>query len=181
MQILAVTAGAFELLAASQTLPPAIFKCPSAASGGPDKNLKASLNRLTLDWGWAGTSKVSYGFDWASPSDPSASRVILADRDLVNHKDAVMACFGDAHVKKLKAEQTGSAVTVDAATVCEGAITASPNKAVVNPDAKGSWSQADDSTALVKDNIFDGSGDAMTPITECFTPGSGHPVRACLK
>lgn len=172
------TAGGFELLAATQTLPHAIFKCPSAASGGPDKLLKASINRITLDWGWLGVNKVSYGFDWASPSDPSASRVILADRDLVNHKDTVMACFGDAHVKKLKVD-TG--LTVDTATVCEGAITASPTKAVVNPDAKGSWSQEDDSASLVRDNIFDGMGDAMTPLTECFTPGSGHPIRACLK
>jgi prepilin-type N-terminal cleavage/methylation domain-containing protein len=170
------TAGAYELLAASQTLPHAIFKCPSAAAGGPDKALKASVNRADVKWGWEGTNKVSYGFDWASPSDPSASRVILADRDLNNNKDAIMACFGDAHVKKLKAET----VAPDTATLIEGTGVAM-SKSVFNPDAKGSWSQEDDSTSLVKDNIFDAKDDASMPIKECFTPGGGHPVRASLK
>lgn len=173
------TAGAFELLAATQTLPHAIFKCPSAAAGGPNKALKASINRNDLTWGWDGVNKVSYGFDWASPSDPSASRVILADRDLNNHKDAVMACFGDAHVKKLKAE-TGTPAP-DTATLVETTTGIAMTKSVFNPDAKGSWSQEDDSTALVKDNIMDGAGDASMPAVECFTPGGGHPVRAAIK
>ncbi len=174
------TAAAFELLAATQSIPTAIFRCPSAASGGPNKAMKASLIRPDVTWGWdASINKVSYGFDWGSPADPSASRVILADRDLVNHKDAVMACFGDAHVKKLKAE---TVAPIGSPEVTEGgSLTASTTKSVFNPDAKGAFDQADDVTAnlLTKDNIFDANKDAMTA-TECRTPGGGHPLRAYL-
>ncbi|HEX3134522.1 MAG TPA: hypothetical protein VHX44_13175, partial [Planctomycetota bacterium] len=67
------TAGAFELLAVSQGIPNALFKCPSASVGGPRKTPQASLGETTVLWGWNPTVDVavSYGFDWASPSDPS--------------------------------------------------------------------------------------------------------------
>jgi prepilin-type N-terminal cleavage/methylation domain-containing protein len=175
------TAHAFELLASAQSIPGGLFKCPSAASGGTDKTKIPSMKRVfdegaaTSVWGWTGINKVSYAFDWASPADPSAGRVILADRDLGNHKDEVMACFGDAHVKKLKAQKTP---LVPGET--RGAIKATPDKAVHNPDAKGAYNEDDDAAALTPDNIFDRVGDAMDT-AECLMPGGGHAKRAFVK
>jgi prepilin-type N-terminal cleavage/methylation domain-containing protein len=170
------TAACFELLAAAQTLPNNLFKCPSSATGGPDKKLKASAKRADVTWGWTGTAKVSYGFDWASPADPGASRVILADRDLSNHKEEVMACFGDAHVKKLKAEKTGTVAAPKTTGVVKD-----PNKPVYNPDAKGAWNQEDDAADLKPDDIFSGTDDAETPTDDCFKPGAAHAIRALVK
>ena len=169
------TAACFELVAASQTLPNALFRCPSAASGGPDKNLKASERRADTTWGWEGVAKVNYGFDWASPADPPAARVVLADRDLKNHKEEVMACFGDAHVKKLKSLKTGT----PAAPKTVGAIT-NPNRPVINPDAKGAWDQEDDAANLFQDDIYSGEKDAASA-DEVLTPGGGHHIRAFVK
>jgi prepilin-type N-terminal cleavage/methylation domain-containing protein len=173
------TAGAFELLAASQTMPGSLFKCPSAATGGPDKSKKPALARTDVTWGWATPNKVSYGFDWGSPADPSSARVILADRDIKYHKETVMACFGDAHVKKLKAEPITVAV-LDAGTAVHDTNGAAATRFVNNPDAKGAWNEADDAAMLTKDNIMDAGMDAMSP-TDCFKPGNGHPVRASIK
>ena len=171
------TANSFELLAASQTLPNSLFKCPSASGGGPNKALKASGKRGYEDstWGWTGVNKVSYAFDWGSPSDPGAGRVILSDRDLKNHKEAVMACFGDAHVKQLKADK----VDAPSGSVTTGVIT-DPNRSVYNPDAKGAWDEDDDATTLTKDDIWTPVGDAENE-EDCLKPGGGHAVRAYVK
>jgi prepilin-type N-terminal cleavage/methylation domain-containing protein len=170
------TAASFELLAASQTLPDALFKCPSAASGGPNKLLKASSRRPYNDqaWGWTAPNKVSYAFDWASPADPGSARVITSDRDLQNHKNEVMACFGDAHVTKLKAEKN-----TPSAGGTFGVIT-NPNLAVYNAAAKGRWDQEDDEATQDPDDIWSSVGDAMNP-DYCLRPGGGHAVRAYVK
>jgi prepilin-type N-terminal cleavage/methylation domain-containing protein len=171
------TASALELLAASQTLPDGLFKCPSAASGGVNKQLKASSTRAYTDnnWGWNGINKISYAFDWASPADPGSARVIMSDRDLKNHKEEVMACFGDAHVTKLKADKTAA----PSGTKTKGVIT-DPNRSVFNPAAKGAWNEADDAATQTPDDIWTASGDAED-LTECFKPGGGHAVRAFVK
>ena len=162
-----------------QNIPNPLFKCPSAASGGPDKALTASLRRADTTWGWGPVNKVSYGFDWASPADPPASRVILADRDLGNHKDDVMAVFGDSHVAKLKSLKPAAAVGSAGASTTKGAIK-NPDKQVLNPDAKGAWNEEDDNPMPTPDNIYSPTGDAQNE-DECSTPGGGHAKRAFLK
>ncbi|MBA3700512.1 MAG: hypothetical protein H0W78_16825 [Planctomycetes bacterium] len=154
------TAGAFELVATSQSIPNALFKCPSASMGGPNKTLKASLNRTTVLWGWdpAGGVAVSYAFDWASPPDPSSDRVILADRDPKNHTLATMATFGDAHVKKLK--------VIESVTRSKGVLVT--ESILVAPSATG---------AQPDDDIYSTEGDAGDPLT----PGKGDPLRAWVK
>jgi len=171
------TAASFELLAASQTIPDSLFKCPSAATGGPNvnKTLKASNRRPYTDraWGWSANNKVSYAFDWASPADAGSARVLTADRDLVNHKQEVMACFGDAHVTKLKAERTaGAGETVG--------VVKNPDFPVYNAAAKGAYNEEDDAASLTPDNIYSFAGDAAT-IDECLKLGGGHAVRAFVK
>jgi prepilin-type N-terminal cleavage/methylation domain-containing protein len=173
------TATCFELVAVAQSLPPGLFKCPSAAGGGPDKALKPSTLRAFNTgptWGWTGLNKVSYGFDFSSPADPGSARVILADRDIKNHKDKVQAVFGDAHTKPLKEDRTSS-ITNDTMGVL-----GVPLYAVYNPDAKGAYNQPDETAAasLTKDNIFDTVGDAAAP-TETLVPGGGHATRACIR
>jgi prepilin-type N-terminal cleavage/methylation domain-containing protein/prepilin-type processing-associated H-X9-DG protein len=177
----AYTAGAFELLAKATTLPNKLFRCPSAASGGPDKEKVPSMDRTDTTWGWGTTEnqKVSYGFDWGSPADPSASRVILGDRDLQNHKDGAMVCFGDGHVKKLKKESTRVASTGTNKT--EGVI-AVQEEAVFNPDAKGGVNNTDLETGatLIRDNIYDTNEDYVTP-ANVFKTGAGHAIRAWIR
>ncbi|HEX3135155.1 MAG TPA: hypothetical protein VHX44_16440 [Planctomycetota bacterium] len=100
--------------------------------------------------------------------------MITADRDLVNHKNEVMACFGDAHVSKLKADRT-----VPSTGGTEGVVK-NPEFAVYNPAAKGAYDQADDATGLTPDDIWTFTGDAAA-VTECLKLGGGHAVRAYVK
>ena len=168
----------FELLANAQSLPNGLFRCPSAASGGPDKLLKASVLRAFntgAAWGWTGTGKVSYGFDFSSPADPGSARVILSDRDIKNHKDQVMVAYGDGHTKNLKADKA----TTPVAGETQGVLAVVP-KAVYNPEAKGAYNQLDEASPLTPDNIFDSVGDAATAL-ETLIPGNGHAVRACIR
>lgn len=172
------TAASFELLAAAQTLQDGLFKCPSAATGGPNvnKQLKPSSRRPYTDraWGWNANNMVSYAFDWAAPADPGSSRVMTADRDLKNHKNEVMACFGDAHVTKLKAR-----TDVPSSGGTQGVIK-DPEFAVYNPAAKGAYNEADDATSLTEDDIWTFTGDAAS-VTECLRLGGGHATRAYVK
>lgn len=172
------TAASFELLAAALTIPDPIFKCPSAATGGPniDKTLKASSKRpyATQEWGWGGVNKVSYAFDWAAPADPGSARVLLADRDIKVHKNDVMAAFGDGHVSKLKSSKDAN----DGATL--GVVTSKPEFAVYNPAAKGGFDEADESATLTEDNIYSSTKDAKDE-QECLKVGGGHATRAYIK
>lgn len=155
------TAGAFELLAASQSIPNSIFKCPSTAFGGPSKTQKPSMSETNVLWGWnpADRVAVSYAFDWASPPDPSSDRVILADREARAHSDFVMMAFGDAHVKQVKLVEiergTGVLITERVVT------TSSKTGTGVQPD----------------DDIYSAEGDSGDPLT----PGKGDPIRAWVK
>ena len=171
------TAACFELVAASQNITNGLFKCPSAAGGGPNKAMIPSLKRLDVTWGWTSINRVSYGFDWASPADPPSSRVVLADRDLENHKLNVMVVYGDSHVGKLSAEKVPS--TGGGTSTTLGAIK-NPSKEVLNPDAKGGADQDDNASPLIPDNIFASDADA-TDVTDCMKPGTGHPKRAYIK
>jgi hypothetical protein len=156
------TAGAFELIAASQSIPNGLFRCPSARVGGPDKTMNPSVNRTSVQWGWnpsAGIG-VSYAFDWASPADPGSDRVILADRDTRAHNGYVMAVFGDAHVKKVKLVEIPQRPT---GTLITEGIVASPTTTAtgIQPD----------------DDIYSTEGDAGEPLTS----GKGDPRRAWVK
>jgi prepilin-type N-terminal cleavage/methylation domain-containing protein len=173
------TAGCFELIAAAQTLPNALFKCPSAAIGGPNKSLKAAASRADVTWGWnPATVGVSYAFDWASPADPGSARVILADREQKAHKTEVMVCFGDNHVKKLK-HVVGAAPNAPAVGTKTRAISGAVTARVFNPDAKGSANATSD-TDVTEDDIYDDGNDVVTA-ADAMTPGQGHSVRAFVK
>lgn len=177
------TAGAFELLAATQSIGNSLFKCPSSAVGGPNKNVKATVSAANTDWGWSGTNvaAVSYAFDWAAPADPASARVILADRDTKYHSDASMACFGDAHVKKLKKHPTATS----GGNRTTGVIQTSVILFVENPDAKGAAGFEDVATNIVPDNIYDDVSDVDTAgggtADDVFKPGGGHAKRAFVK
>lgn len=155
------TAGAFELVAASQSIPNALFKCPSTSFGGPIRNEKASMSFANVQWGWdpARGVAVSYALDWASPPDPSSERVILADREMKAHRDSLMVTFGDAHVKKVKlvGVERGTGVLVTES------IGTSPSKV-------GTGVQPDD-------DIYSTEGDTGDPLT----PGKGDPLRTWVK
>ena len=175
------TAGAFELIAVSQSIPNALFKCPSSSAGGPSKTQKATMSQPDVMWGWnPPTVGVSYAFDWASPSDPGSARVILADRDPKHHSMAVMACFGDAHVKKLK-QKTGAAGGTNKTLGINGAVSI----IIENPDARGAAGQEDAIADVTTDNIYDDASDVDVAgggmATDVLTPGSGHPKRAWVK
>ena len=113
-------------------------------------------------------------FAWCAEL-PTGARVILADRDIKNHKDKVQAVFGDAHTKPLKADS----VALPGETM---GVLGVPGYAVFNPDAKGAFDQADDlaASALTKDNIFTFTGDAANA-AETLIPGNGNATRACIR
>lgn len=175
------TAGAFELIAVSQGIPNALFKCPSSSAGGPSKTLKATMIEGTVLWGWnPPTVGVSYAFDWSSPADPSSGRVILADRDPKNHSLSAMACFGDAHVKKLK-QKTGAA---GGNNQTQGLVN-TVNIIIENPDARGAAGQEEVVGDVTHDNIYDDASDFDSAsggrAEDVFTPGAGHARRAFVK
>ncbi len=175
------TAGAFELLAISQSIPNALFKCPSAAVGGPNKNIKPTMSATGTAWGWSGTNTgaVSYAFDWASPADPSSARVILADRDTKYHSDSSMACFGDAHVKKLKKHAT---LTSGGTNRTVGVIQNPVVLFIENPDARGAAGQEDVAANIDPDNIYDDQNDTSASSGDnVLKPGGGHAKRAWVK
>jgi prepilin-type N-terminal cleavage/methylation domain-containing protein len=170
------TAACFELLANSMSIQDNLFKCPSAATGGPnkDKSLKASALRpyTSRVWGWTTINRVSYAFDWAAPADAGSSRVMTADRDLENHKQEVMACFGDAHVSKLKADKSAPSAGGTTGVVLDPAF------AVYNPAALGGYLETDE-MATLKDDIWTETNDCVA--NNGYKMGGGHAVRAFVK
>lgn len=179
----AFTAGAFELLAATQSIGNSLFKCPSSAVGGPNKTVKATISAPNTNWGWSGSNvaAVSYAFDWAAPADPASSRVVLADRDTKYHSDTSMACFGDAHVKKLKKHPTA----MSGGTRTTGVIQTTIVLFIENPDAKGAAGFEDVAANVVPDNIYDDVSDVDLAgggtADDVFKPGGGHAKRAFVK
>jgi prepilin-type N-terminal cleavage/methylation domain-containing protein len=179
----AYTAAIMELLAFSQTLPNGLFKCPSSSEGGPSKavaSTKATLSAVGTAWGWAPTSGVgvSYAMDWAAPQETGSARVILADRDSANHGKTVMACFGDAHVSKLKkptVSVTGVTVTINSAAKIS----------IENPAAKGAAGFENVASNVDVDNIYDDIGDYDAAnggaTTDSYLPGQADKRRAFVK
>lgn len=155
-----VTTKVFETLAQSMSLPSSLFRCPSSAIGGPNKQVKPDPSNSASTWGWGGNNGMTYAFDWATPADPSSSRAILTDRNPKAHGEGIMVTFGDAHVKKVKLIPTYSPI-LDA-LVTEG-IDGNPVPAAtaVAPD----------------DDLFSAKGDAGDPLAE----GKGDPLRAWVK
>ncbi len=97
---LRVTVRSFEVLAAVQGLPNALFACPVA----PEEEPMGVPSRTAGDgprWGDRPGSRVSYAFDWACPAEPGSARVVLADRDPQRHWRVVAACYGDTHARTL--------------------------------------------------------------------------------
>lgn len=99
---------------------------------------------------------VMYAFDWASPLDPSAARVIMADRDPMAHGDGAMVCFGDGHVKRLK-HLPKPVVNLPTALVTEGVDGKPVTVGVGNPEMKGE--QDDDIYSAIDDK-----GDPLKPM-----------------
>jgi prepilin-type N-terminal cleavage/methylation domain-containing protein len=176
------TAGAFEIMAFSQDIPNGLFKCPSAAMGGPSKTIKITAASSNVNWGWAPPAVgVSYGFDWAAPQETGSARVILADRDPKNHGMTVMACFGDTHVGKLKPP---SVVVASSGSITQG-LNGPVTISIENPAAKGSAGGENNVTDVIVDNIYDDVSDynaaAGGAATDSFIPGQGDKRRAMIK
>ena len=89
-----------------------------------------------------------------------------------------MACFGDAHVSKLKK----MTVNVPNLTMTINGLT---KISVENPAAKGAAGKEDDPTDKIPDNIFDSISDFDTnsngSANDSFTPGGGDKRRAFVK
>ena len=179
----AYSSAMMEMLAFSQSIPSNLFKCPSAAAGGPSKTVKPTSSAAGTLWGWtAPTVGVSYALDWAAPQETGSARVILADRDPKNHSDTAMACFGDAHVSKLKKPTTGS-VTGMTMIINGSAAATAVRISIENPAAKGAAGFEDDPAHLESDNIYDNLNDfpASGLASDSYTPGGADKRRAFVK
>ncbi len=180
----AYSSAMMEMLAYSQDIPNNLFKCPSAAAGGPSKTVKATQSAVGTLWGWTAPNVgVSYALDWAAPQETGSGRVILADRDPKNHSDTAMACFGDAHVSKLKKPSTGS-VTGMTVVMNGGAAPTAVRISIENPSAKGAAGNENIATDVTADNIYDNLSDypAMGGLaTDSYTPGGADKRRAFVK
>ncbi|MBA3710647.1 MAG: type II secretion system protein [Planctomycetes bacterium] len=110
-QPLYTTISSFEFLSSSlgRDLPPAIFACPSIAVYRPPAPAVANL-----DFGTPGVASTwcaavaagandpqtpGYCYDWSIPSQPTAMRVVTADRarESKGHRNKVVCCFADGH------------------------------------------------------------------------------------
>jgi prepilin-type N-terminal cleavage/methylation domain-containing protein len=179
--------GCFEVLAAEAQLPNALFKCPSATSSGPNTPPMTSATADASGTNWAdnggGSGKrVGYGFDWACPGDPGASRPVFSDRDLTNHKrKGAMVCFGDSHTKFMKVP-TYTGFTAAVAETIGMTGTAVLIGEIDNPDAVGTpGTNPNDGVA---DDIFNGSADFPMGSAEANTalvPGGGDALRSYIK
>jgi hypothetical protein len=159
----AATCRKFEIVFASLSIPSFLAKCP--ASRFPAPKIIPQLVNQDSRWGMAADGAVSYAYDWATPSDSLAARVVLADRDLSAHRNpwattsVVQACFGDAHVKVM--------------TVTNGSIRKSG--ALVTEDCDGK--PINISVMAGRDDFYSADGDGGDPLT----PGAGDPLRAWVK
>ncbi len=172
-----ITARSFEYLAANLDLSNKLFTCKSQQTPGP--KVKPSMNPAinAEAWGGDGTTTSaplqSYAWDWASLTDSSSVKCILADRNVNNHGDQVQAAFADGHVSGIK-------IAKGAAAAAPVTVGTNATKMVGNPDAIG-WD--DDTNPAAEDNIFDLVGDQGTGTAATFgyAPGSSSRRRAFLK
>lgn len=182
------TAAIFELLAASQkgSLPDSIFRCPSNTGPAfrPNPELQPSLTRPGTDWGW-GSFRIPYAMDWSAPADSGAARVLIGDRDPMNHKDkAVVVCYADGHTRTLNRlrDATGPGwMAGQGPDFSRGLMDDLKDVVIVNPEIKGAVDAGD--ADITPDNIFDNFGDfpqARGP-DRTRTPGAGDAGRCSLK
>lgn len=190
------TAGVFEILRAanSDTVPNALFKCPSSGrlDVGPDEKVKPSQYSNSVTWGWSSTNKVSYAMDWSAPTDAGSSRPIFSDRGADNHKKkVVIICYADGHIESSKLDMTGggdNGTSYGYGTNIESSF--AENKAGMGsedemtdspPSTSGGTVSA--GTVSIRDNIFSSTGDflAAGSVNSVNTPGSGSARRAFMK
>jgi hypothetical protein len=153
-----VTCQLFARVARQLSLPVFLYRCPGTAYPRPPD---LAPGPIPVDWGLTGTGVVTYAYDWAMPEDPSADRVVFADRDPTAHGRRIVACFGDAHVRVLPSRPAPVA-RAPGALVTEG------------PDGGPVAVSAGDAGG---DDAYSADGDGGDPLT----PGKGDPLRAWVK
>jgi prepilin-type N-terminal cleavage/methylation domain-containing protein len=181
------TMGVFEILAASMRdhLPVSVFRCPSQAGLGyrPAEDRMPSLTRQDVTWGW-GDNRIPYALDWSAPQDAGSTRVLIGDRDPMNHKDKkTVVCYADGHTKTLdRVRGTGGndwqSAQGDATT---GLVETLTDAVVINAEAKGAVDGGEEDAT--PDNIYDNNGDypAKRSADRTRIPGSGDSRRCWLK
>jgi len=162
-----VTTRWMEAVAASQSLPNALFKCQ--ASNSLASSVKPQPADPTSTWGLEAGRYLGYAVDWAAPIDPSAARPMIADRDPTAHRDvlaavrggsAIMVVFGDAHMKMVPVTW----------------VSERPRSALVTDGVDG-LPVSLETVPMPGDDIYSAEGDAGDPLT----PGKGDPLRAWVK
>jgi type II secretory pathway pseudopilin PulG len=183
------TFGCFEVLAHEARLPNGLFRCPNAASPGPNTHANPFTRVVappgTGSWGDDGggsRKRIGYAFDWAAPADPSSVRIVFCDRDPANHKrKGVMTCYGDSHTRFLKARSgpPSSAAPNETIGMSQANVVVGEVDASVEPGVDGA-TPADQ----LPDNIFNSAGDVPAGSTEAetvLTPGGGGTNRVFVK
>jgi hypothetical protein len=106
------TISSFEFVhvATGKEMPSTVFSIPELRSFGPRPN---SANPI-LDYGTMGSVSQwcvdaaadvhrtpGYAYDWSTPPNAIADRVVVAERTRLAHRHVIMACFADGHVGNL--------------------------------------------------------------------------------
>lgn len=181
------TSGIFEIVAATMrdNLPVGIFRCPSQTSLSymPHPDISPSSTRADTTWGWD-KHHIPYACDWSAPLDAGAARIIIADRDVMNHKDKhSIVCYADGHTNTLeraKDPKTKTWMSAQGSNQTMGLIKSLTDVVVYNDDAKGSADGPDDDRT--PDNIYDNFGDSAKGSEErTRTPGGGDARRTFVK
>ncbi len=155
------------------------FVCPSNAAVKPASanNSAAAVPGVAGTWaaalGSTAANVQAYAYDWSVPSNPSAIRVVVADRpklsaitgDMTNHKTVAMAAFGDGHVGNIN-KVTAAGTGTNKVYSQEGTVT---SWSAENKDASG---------LTVTDNIYDDLSDGGGTV---YTASSGSTSRAFVK
>ncbi len=163
--------GTLEMLAVTANCSNKLFACPSDTLYMP-QNTPSVGNGAVPDLSvWASLvgggqtlAMPGYAFDWSTPANPVASRVVIADRGRItlSHMNRSVCGYSDAHVGKLMMS-FGTAGTSTTANL-DGSTATITGSLFLNPDAGD-------------DNVYDSNDDdgSMTG------PGFGSVSRSWVR
>jgi hypothetical protein len=101
-----ITVRAMALLVLECNISNDILTCPNSPFPGPHTKPSRDAHD-DVSWGASRDSNVGYALDWAVSRDAGSDRVVLTDRDPVNHHGKIYLGYADSHTISVHVETTG--------------------------------------------------------------------------